>query len=66
MQQEYSSLMDNGTWELVDLPFDCMVVNIKSDTMAAAGGAAAAPEGGALASPSAPTFTSTRWALVTP
>jgi hypothetical protein len=35
--------------------------------MAPAGGAAAAaPEGGALACPSAPTFTSTRWTLVTP
>jgi hypothetical protein len=34
---------------------------------APAGGApAAAPEGGALAGPSAPTSTSTRWALVTP
>jgi hypothetical protein len=39
MQQEYSSLMDNGTWELVDLPPDRVVVNImwiykvKSDTM---------------------------------
>jgi hypothetical protein len=33
---------------------------------APAGGAAAgAPEGGALAGPSAPTSTSTRWALVT-
>jgi hypothetical protein len=32
----------------------------------AGGAAAAAPEGGALACPSAPTSTSTRWALVTP
>jgi hypothetical protein len=38
MQQEYSSLMDNGTWELVELPPDRVVVNIlwiykvKSDT----------------------------------
>jgi hypothetical protein len=38
MQQEYSSLMDNGTWELVDLPPGRMVVNnmwiykVKSDT----------------------------------
>jgi hypothetical protein len=38
MQQEYSSLMDNGTWELVDLSPGRMVVNImwiykvKSDT----------------------------------
>ena len=32
----------------------------------AGGAAAAAPEGGALAGPSAPTSTSTRWALVTP
>jgi hypothetical protein len=38
MQQEYSSLIDNGTWELVDLPPDRVVVNImwiykvKSDT----------------------------------
>jgi hypothetical protein len=30
------------------------------------GAAAAAPEGGALAGPLAPTSTSTRWALVTP
>jgi hypothetical protein len=28
MQHEYSSLIDNGTWELVDLPPDRMVVNI--------------------------------------
>jgi hypothetical protein len=28
MQQEYSSIMDNGTWELVDLPNDRVVVNI--------------------------------------
>jgi hypothetical protein len=27
MQHEYSSLMDNGTWELVDLPPGRMVVN---------------------------------------
>jgi hypothetical protein len=39
MQQEYSSLIDNGTWELVDLPPDRVVVNIvwiykvKSDTV---------------------------------
>ena len=32
----------------------------------AGGAAAAAPEGGALVGPSAPTSTSTRWALVTP
>jgi hypothetical protein len=38
MQQEYSSLIDNGTWELVDLPPGRMVVNnmwiykVKSDT----------------------------------
>jgi hypothetical protein len=38
MQQEYSSLMDNGAWELVDLPPGRMVVNnmwiykVKSDT----------------------------------
>jgi hypothetical protein len=37
MQQEYSSLIDNGTWELVDLPHDRVVVNnmiykVKSDT----------------------------------
>jgi hypothetical protein len=38
MQQEYSSLIDNGTWELVDLPPSRVVVNniwickIKSDT----------------------------------
>jgi hypothetical protein len=38
MQQEYSSFMDNGTWELVDLPPGRVVVNImwiykvKSDT----------------------------------
>jgi hypothetical protein len=37
MQQEYDSLMDNGTWELVDLPADRTVVNsmwiykVKSD-----------------------------------
>jgi hypothetical protein len=37
MQLEYDSLMDNGTWELVDLPADRAVVNsmwiykIKSD-----------------------------------
>jgi hypothetical protein len=38
-----------------------------SDVAAPAGGAAAAaPERGALAGPSAPTSTSTRWALVTP
>jgi hypothetical protein len=39
MQQEYSSHMDNGMWELVDFPPDRVVVNImwiykvKSDTM---------------------------------
>jgi hypothetical protein len=39
MQHEYSSLIDNGTWELVDLPRGPVVVNImwiyevKSDTM---------------------------------
>jgi hypothetical protein len=39
MQQEYSSLMDNGTWELVDLPSGRVVVNnmwiykVKPDTM---------------------------------
>jgi hypothetical protein len=39
MQQEYSSLIDNGTWELVDLPPDRVVVNnmwiymVKSDTV---------------------------------
>jgi hypothetical protein len=27
MQQEYSSLIDNGTWELVDLPPGRMVIN---------------------------------------
>jgi hypothetical protein len=27
MQQEFSSLMVNGTWELVDLPPDRVVVN---------------------------------------
>jgi hypothetical protein len=38
MQQEYSSIMDNGTWELVELPLGRVVVNImwiykvKSDT----------------------------------
>jgi hypothetical protein len=38
MQQEYSSLIDNGTWELVDLPRGRVVVNnmwiykVKSDT----------------------------------
>jgi hypothetical protein len=38
MQQEYSSLMDNGTWELVDLPLGRMVVynmwiyKVKSNT----------------------------------
>jgi hypothetical protein len=38
MQHEYSSLIDSGTWELVDLPPGRMVVNImwickvKSDT----------------------------------
>ena len=38
MRQEYSSLIDNGTWELVDLPPDRVVVNnmwiykVKSDT----------------------------------
>jgi hypothetical protein len=38
MQHEYSSLMDNATWELVDLPPGRMVVNsmwiykVKSDT----------------------------------
>jgi hypothetical protein len=32
----------------------------------AGGAAAAAPEKGALVGPSAPTSTSTRWALVTP
>jgi hypothetical protein len=38
MQQEYSSPMDNGTWDLVDLPPGRMVVNnmwiykVKSDT----------------------------------
>jgi hypothetical protein len=38
MQHEYSSLNDNGTWELVDLPTDRVVVNnmwiykVKSDT----------------------------------
>jgi hypothetical protein len=39
MQVEYSSLMNNGTWELVDLPPDRVVVNnmyiykVKSYTM---------------------------------
>jgi hypothetical protein len=39
MQHEYSSLIDNGTWELVDLPTDRVVVNnmwiykVKSDTV---------------------------------
>jgi hypothetical protein len=39
MQQEHSSLTDNGTWELVDLPPDRVVVNrmwiykVKSDTV---------------------------------
>jgi hypothetical protein len=39
MQHEYSSLIDNGTWELVDLPSDRVVVNnmwidkVKSDTV---------------------------------
>jgi hypothetical protein len=39
MQHEYSSLMDNGTWELVELPPDRVVVNniwiymVKSDTV---------------------------------
>jgi hypothetical protein len=39
MQHEYSSLMDKGTWDLVDLPPDRVVVNnmwmykVKSDTM---------------------------------
>jgi hypothetical protein len=28
MQEEYSSLIDNGTWELVDLPPGRMVANI--------------------------------------
>jgi hypothetical protein len=38
MQHEYTSLMENGTWELVDLPADRVVVNnmwtymVKSDT----------------------------------
>jgi hypothetical protein len=38
MQQEYSSLISNGTWDLVDLPHGRMVVNnmwifkVKSDT----------------------------------
>jgi hypothetical protein len=27
MQHEYSSLMDSGTWELVDLPLNRVVVN---------------------------------------
>jgi hypothetical protein len=37
MQEEYDSLMDNGTWELIDLPADRRVVNymwlckVKSD-----------------------------------
>jgi hypothetical protein len=37
MQQEYSSLMDNGTWDLVDLPHGRVVVSnmwiykVKSD-----------------------------------
>jgi hypothetical protein len=39
MQREYSSLIGNGTWELVVLPHDRAVVNImwiykiKSDTV---------------------------------
>jgi hypothetical protein len=39
MHQEYSSLIDNGTWEFVDLPSDRVVVNniwfykVKSDTV---------------------------------
>jgi hypothetical protein len=40
-------------------------VNILQTLSAPAGGAAAAPERVALAGPSAPTSTSTRWALVT-
>jgi hypothetical protein len=27
MQHEYSSLIDNGTWELIDFPPDRVVVN---------------------------------------
>jgi hypothetical protein len=39
IQHEYSSLIDNGTWEVVDLPPDRVVVNnmwiykVKSDTV---------------------------------
>jgi hypothetical protein len=39
MQHEYSSLIDNGTWKLVDLPHDRVVVNnmwiykVKSNTV---------------------------------
>jgi hypothetical protein len=29
MEQEYDSILSNGTWELVDLPEDHVVVNIK-------------------------------------
>jgi hypothetical protein len=28
MQQKYNSLIDNGTWELVDLPLGHLVINI--------------------------------------
>jgi hypothetical protein len=46
--------------------FDATLVKLMSEYEALAGGAAvAAPERGALESPSAPTSTSTRWALVT-
>jgi hypothetical protein len=27
MHQEYSSLMENGTWDIVDLPLDRVVAN---------------------------------------
>jgi hypothetical protein len=39
MQHEYSSHIENGTWELVDLPNDRVLVNnmwiykVKSDTV---------------------------------
>jgi hypothetical protein len=39
MKHEYSSLIDNGTWELVDLPLDRAVISsmwiykVKSDTV---------------------------------
>jgi hypothetical protein len=55
-----------GVWRGFILLFARPFKYFTLETAPAGGVAAAAPEGDALACPSAPTSTSTRWALVTP